>query len=105
RADILRTLSKKTPLAADVDLDMIAADQRCSGFSGADLAGLVREASVTALRLAVFARNSAAPTMAPGSPTIVVTHEHFDAALQRTAPSVSAADMRRYESLRKLYGN
>ncbi|KAJ2079047.1 Ribosome biogenesis ATPase rix7 [Coemansia sp. RSA 988] len=105
RADILRTLSKKTPLAPDVNLDMVAADQRCSGFSGADLAGLVREASVTALRLAVFSRNAAAATAAPDNPAIIVTYEHFEAALQRTAPSVSAADMRRYDSLRKLYGS
>ncbi|KAJ2607522.1 Ribosome biogenesis ATPase rix7 [Coemansia sp. RSA 1365] len=105
RGDILRTLAKKTPLAADVDLDVVAADQRCSGFSGADLAGLVREASVVALRLAVFSRKSDATAMTAGSPGIVVTREHFDAALERTAPSVSAADMRRYESLRKLYGN
>ncbi|KAJ2878818.1 Ribosome biogenesis ATPase rix7, partial [Coemansia asiatica] len=109
RADILRTLTKKTPLASDVDLAAVAADTRCQGFSGADLAGLIREASVAALR-SVFYREeqsgsaSDCPPSAASSRQIQVTREHFQTALQRTSPSVSAADMRRYDSLRKLYG-
>ncbi|KAI9505621.1 Ribosome biogenesis ATPase rix7 [Coemansia spiralis] len=110
RADILRTLSKKTPLAKDVDLDEIAFDERCSGFSGADLAGLVREASVSALRFVNFNDpKSSFESFPEGSMKnhldILVTKEHFNTALSRTSPSVSAADMKRYESLRKLYGN
>ncbi|KAJ2244605.1 Ribosome biogenesis ATPase rix7 [Coemansia sp. RSA 455] len=108
RADILRTLSKRTPLADDVCLDTIAAHERCNGFSGADLAGLIREASVAALRSVFFGKSSdatEAAECASAKPSIVVTMEHFSDALLRTSPSVSATDMRRYESLRKLYGN
>ncbi|KAJ2861830.1 Ribosome biogenesis ATPase rix7 [Coemansia aciculifera] len=108
RADILRTLSKRTPLADDVCLDTIAAHERCNGFSGADLAGLIREASVAALRSVFFGKNSDKTEVADSTsvkPSIVVTMEHFSDALLRTTPSVSATDMRRYESLRKLYGN
>ncbi|KAJ2397576.1 Ribosome biogenesis ATPase rix7 [Coemansia sp. RSA 2559] len=112
RADILRTLSKNTPLSDDVDLAEIAGDERCTGFSGADLAGLIREASVMALRSVFFkqgADNDGASTPMNASLTnpparIAVTKDHFNVALSRTAPSVSASDMKRYESLRKLYG-
>ncbi|KAJ2695488.1 Ribosome biogenesis ATPase rix7 [Coemansia sp. IMI 209128] len=108
RADILRTLSKRTPLAKDVCLDTIAMHERCNGLSGADLAGLIREASVAALRSVFFGKDLGATEAvgcAPVKPSIVVTMEHFNDALLRTTPSVSATDMRRYESLRKLYGN
>ncbi|KAJ1904545.1 Ribosome biogenesis ATPase rix7 [Coemansia sp. IMI 209127] len=112
RADILRTLSKNTPLSDDVDLAEIAGDERCTGFSGADLAGLIREASVMALRSVFFKQgvdNDGISTPMNASLTkppsrIAVTKEHFNAALSRTVPSVSASDMKRYESLRKLYG-
>ncbi|KAJ2630455.1 Ribosome biogenesis ATPase rix7 [Coemansia sp. RSA 1290] len=103
RAEILRTLSKKTPLGPDVDLREIACDRRCEGFSGADLSGLVRSASEAALRSVLFGADA---TAAPSErPAIVVSRAHFDMALQRTTPSVSASDMKRYESLRKLYGS
>ncbi|KAJ1731763.1 Ribosome biogenesis ATPase rix7 [Coemansia biformis] len=108
RAEILRTLAKKTPLGDDVDLAAVAADNRCDGFSGADLAGLVREASVAALRAVVFnsgpAGTGLAAQQAPRG-QIRVTGEHFAVALGRTAPSVSATDMKRYEALRRLYGS
>ncbi|KAJ1885764.1 Ribosome biogenesis ATPase rix7 [Kickxella alabastrina] len=106
RADILRTLSKNTPLAADVDLCAIASDERCEGLSGADLAGLIREASVAALHSVFFSEDcDAAAASATSGHGLQVTREHFRTALLRTSPSVSAADMRRYESLRKLYGS
>ncbi|KAJ2161480.1 Ribosome biogenesis ATPase rix7 [Coemansia sp. RSA 552] len=105
RAEILRTLSKKTPLGPDVDMETVARDPRCEGFSGADLAGLVREASVTALRSVILGPGAAALAGRPlAEQKLTVTADHFAAALQRTSPSVSAADMRRYEALRKQYG-
>ena len=50
RAAILRTLTRKTPLAPGVDVMAIGESGRCNGFSGADLSSLVREACVAALR-------------------------------------------------------
>jgi ribosome biogenesis ATPase len=50
RFEILKTLTKKTPLRSDVDLKEIGTSEFCDGFSGADLAALVREAAVAALR-------------------------------------------------------
>jgi transitional endoplasmic reticulum ATPase len=48
RAAILRAAAKNTPLGAGVDLDAVAADT--DGYSGADLAELVREAALAAMR-------------------------------------------------------
>jgi ribosome biogenesis ATPase len=110
RAAILKTLTRKTPLAPEVDVDAIAFSSRCSGFSGADLASLVREACVAALKgnMAAFARADAADKKnaaagkaenAPAPP--LVTSAHFDAAFARVQPSVSSADQRRYDELRR----
>ena len=49
-ASILKTLTRKTPIAADVRIERIALSAACEGFSGADLASLVREACVAALK-------------------------------------------------------
>lgn len=94
RADILRTQASRTPLGADVDLVAIAEDVRADGFSGADLSALVREAAVMSL-------NEAFAQAEPGPP--VVAARHFDAALSKVVPSVSAAQRRKYEALRSRY--
>ena len=48
RAQILRVHTSKTPMAPDVDIDVIA--RGTPGFSGADLANLVNEAALLAAR-------------------------------------------------------
>ena len=53
RVSILRTQMKRTPLCPDVDLQSIGQSPRIQGFSGADLAALVREASVLSLKVHV----------------------------------------------------
>jgi cell division protease FtsH len=66
REQILRVHSKKRPLDQNVDLQIIA--QHTYGFSGADIANLVNEASINA------ARKTDATT---------ITAEDFDAAIDR----------------------
>ena len=61
RTEILRTTTKKMPLADDVSLEAVAADPRAEGLSGADLAGLTREAAMLGLRDAMAAAAAAAP--------------------------------------------
>ena len=51
RASILQALTKRTPLAPDVDLHTLGCSPHMQGFSGADLAALVREAAVTSLKV------------------------------------------------------
>ncbi len=48
RAEILRAAAKRTPLGPGVDLDAVAAGT--DGYSGADLAALIREAALAAMR-------------------------------------------------------
>ena len=51
RGSILQALTRRTPLAVDVDVRAVGASPACQGFSGADLAALVREACICALKV------------------------------------------------------
>ncbi|XP_023246991.1 nuclear valosin-containing protein-like [Copidosoma floridanum] len=96
RADILRAVTKngtKPKLSREVDLEIVANDNRCNGFTGADLAALVKEAGNEVLREII----SDLPT------TPEICSRHIYAAFDRIQPSVQKKDLQRYESLRKLY--
>ena len=56
RVAILQAQAMRTPLAPDVDLQSIGQSPRVEGFSGADLAALVREAAVLSLKVCHFHR-------------------------------------------------
>ncbi|GFR52366.1 hypothetical protein Agub_g14925, partial [Astrephomene gubernaculifera] len=92
RVSILNALVRRTPMEADVDLRAVGLDGRCEGFSGADMAALVREAAVLALKESMAA--------GPGAPAPRVAARHFEKALGRVQPSVSRRDRRAYEALR-----
>ncbi|GAB4818827.1 hypothetical protein N2152v2_005873 [Parachlorella kessleri] len=94
RVSILQALSRKTPLAGDVDMSVIGMSARLTGFSGADLAALVREACVCSLKESMTGGVSA------GGVTPQVTMRHFELAMQRVQPSVSRNDQRMYDALR-----
>ncbi|PWN35414.1 AAA-domain-containing protein [Meira miltonrushii] len=108
RIKILMTLTQKTPLqrqegqfaesmqsfGAEVQAD------RCDGFSGADLAALVREASVLALREKLKVRKELIANIRNANLQVLVGIPHFHAALDKTQPSVGVAQRRKYESLR-----
>jgi ribosome biogenesis ATPase len=64
--------------------------QACEGFSGADLAALVREAQLCALRLAISSGTTN---------KIEITSDDFDLALSKVFPSVSKKDELKYQSL------
>ena len=89
RVAILNTLTRRTPIASDVRVDQIALSRSCEGFSGADLAALVREACVAALK----------STTLRSTPT--VTTKHFEEAFTKVQPSVSKSDHARYDELRR----
>ncbi|SPO21583.1 related to RIX7 - AAA-type ATPase required for biogenesis and nuclear export of 60S ribosomal subunits [Ustilago trichophora] len=118
RLEILRTITSKTPLSDEVDLQSIAYDAKLEGFSGADLAALVREAAVLALRETILFHNSQPAFTVPQPKKgkgkkgedegvkVIVMHSHFVAALSKIQPSVSAQQRRKYLSLRqKLQGS
>jgi ribosome biogenesis ATPase len=107
RAEILRAVTRKTPLAPDVDLDKIARDEKSEGLSGADLSALVREAAVSALRELFDSIDLDGPAIEPAQPQAegqaVVQMRHFETALRKANPSVSRQQRRRFEALRKKF--
>ncbi|EER06132.1 AAA ATPase, putative [Perkinsus marinus ATCC 50983] len=88
RADILATLLKKLPVSDDVDVKELGA--RTVRFSGADLANLVREASMRAVKRII--QDGKGQSMN----TELITVEDFTDVLGKLSPSVSEADERRY---------
>lgn len=92
RVSILKAATRRTPLAPEVALDKVGLDQRCTGYSGADCALLVREAQEACLRQAIT----------QGAP-LVLQPAHFEEALTRVLPSVTQRDEQRYEALHALF--
>ncbi|KAF8474978.1 P-loop containing nucleoside triphosphate hydrolase protein [Kalaharituber pfeilii] len=113
RSEILKTLTRKrTPLAPDVDLDSIAADERCDGFSGADLAALVREAAMNTLKRNVFVEmvrgdgrvEPGVNEVQDGGQEFVVEAVDFERAFQAVKPSVSKEQRGQYRKLATKFG-
>ncbi|STZ41439.1 vesicle-fusing ATPase [Mycolicibacterium gilvum] len=68
RTQILRTAGKSVPLAADVDLEVLAAD--LDGYSAADCVALLREAALTAMRRSIDAADVTADDVARARETV-----------------------------------
>lgn len=83
RTQILRTAGKSVPLAADVDLEVLAAD--LDGYSAADCVALLREAALTAMRRSIDAAD--------------VTADDVSRARETVRPSLDPAQV---ESLRQF---
>ncbi|MDO8123970.1 MAG: hypothetical protein Q6364_06290, partial [Candidatus Hermodarchaeota archaeon] len=81
RHEILQVHSRNMPLGKDVDLEELA--KITEGYSGADLANLVREAGMYAIR-----SEEALST---------VNLKHFEAALEKIKPSVTPEMLKAYE--------
>jgi len=88
RLEILKTLSRKTPLDPDVDLQVISSDSRCEGYSGADLAALVRESAVTALRYTVYSQGITSKHTMAKDYKITVKQKHFIESFSKICASV-----------------
>lgn len=105
RADILRALTKnrtQPPLAEDVDLGVIA--RLTEGYTGADLAGLVRQASLQTLKdsIAACAEDDKSPI--DSEEAVQVAQAHFLEAIRNIKPSVNEEDKKHYERLKRKYG-
>ncbi|KAG7099734.1 hypothetical protein E1B28_001550 [Marasmius oreades] len=120
RGEIVRTMTRKVPLGvnegerkeeeARKNVESFVRE-RCDGYTGADLAALVREAGVTALKrtLGMFEKMEEDNMAADGSPvqrpTVVVLPQDFMLALDKVTPSVGSVQRKKYEALRsKLSG-
>lgn len=119
KLDVIKTLlkSNNTPLAPDVDVIKIVSDERCRNFSGADLAALVRESSVLALKRKFFHTDEIQSVLdnnldkefsdmsvGVASDEVIVTMNDFELALRKIKPSVSDRDRLKYNKLNKKMG-
>ena len=82
RRDVLGIHVRETPTTADVDLDALA--DRTDGYSGGDLAALVREAAMIAIEDGIVGEDATA--------RVSVGAEHFERALAETAPSAGDSE-------------
>lgn len=107
RAEIFSTLVRKLPLSRAGGSEGVDGGgvkekmaelvrERCEGYSGADLAALVREAGVLALRRTLGALASDDGRVEE----VKVEMGDFEKAVAKVQPSVSAAQRRRYDALR-----
>ncbi|XP_055686095.1 nuclear valosin-containing protein-like [Lutzomyia longipalpis] len=99
RCDILKALTKngtEPRLAEDVDLEELAV--LTEGYTGADLAGLLRQAAMKALEEYLLITTD-------DSDDIKVTKKNFLQALDETKPSVSSEELEKYEKLRIQYSS
>ncbi|XP_059075802.1 cell division control protein 48 homolog C [Cryptomeria japonica] len=97
RVSILKTLTRKRPLSAEVDLNYIGHSQSCENFSGADLAALVNEACMCALQERITTAVEADSDVRKYA--LVVNLSHFEQAFKRVVPSVSKAQRHYYEQV------
>ena len=84
RRAILRVHTREKPLAADVDLDGVAA--RTAGYSGADLAAVCREAAMQAVRAVADAYPGAEAN--DHADEVSLTAAQFESALDAVSPSL-----------------
>ena len=68
-------------LGTDVNLKTLGESTECAGYTGADLAALVREAGIEALKELMTTNNTSAK--------LVVSSRHFSKAVATIRPSVS----------------
>ncbi|XP_055437945.1 nuclear valosin-containing protein-like isoform X1 [Bubalus kerabau] len=97
RLAILKTITKngtKPPLDADVNLEAIAGDLRCDGYTGADLSALVREASICALKQEMARQKSGSE-----KGELKISQKHFEEAFKKVKSSISQEDRAMYDAL------
>ncbi|TFK82699.1 AAA-domain-containing protein [Polyporus arcularius HHB13444] len=116
RAEIVRKMTRKVPLgsiATGASPDAIQQKieelvrERCEGYSGADLAALVREAGVAALKRMLGALDAMDGGQYASHPKedqrVLVSVDDFVQGLDKVQPSVSVAQRRKYEALRSKF--
>lgn len=108
RFEVLKTHTKRTPIdsATYEEISSIVTSTACDGYSGADIAALVREASALALK-SVFSTLSTngegGDEPMDGGRSITVSVDNFREAAKKTRPSVSREQKAKYERLRDRY--
>jgi ribosome biogenesis ATPase len=107
RFEVLKTHTKRTPIDSSSydEISSIVTSSACDGYSGADIAALVREASALALKsvFSTLPTNGGGDEPMDGGRNISVSVENFREAAKKTRPSVSREQKAKYERLRDRY--
>ena len=106
RCSILETITKNLKLDKDIELNKINMDKRMEGFSGADIAALVREAQLHALKRL---NEKEKEKIKKGNNDMndkeevefKINMSDFEYSLNNILPSVSLNDKKKYENLKK----
>ena len=102
RCSILKTITKDLKLSTDVDFEKINKDKRMEGFSGADIAALVRESQLHALkRLNQKEKEKENKKENEDIEEFKINMSDFEYSLGNILPSVSLNDKKKYENLKK----
>ncbi|WP_297074129.1 CDC48 family AAA ATPase [Thermococcus sp.] len=102
RLEIFKVHTRKVPLAEDVNLEELA--KRTEGYTGADIAAVVREAAMLAMRRALQEG-----IIKPGMKAdeirrrVKVTMKDFEEALKKIGPSVSKETMEYYRKMQEQF--
>lgn len=95
RLSILQTITKDLPLIKEGDLiNLEAINDKIDGFSGADIAALVREAQLNALKRIKNSNNKSLDL------NFIITNNDFDESIKSIFKSVSDKDKAKYESMK-----
>jgi len=97
RFSILNTIIKKLPLKLKCNLEEIFSGNKLEGYSGADLASLVRETQMTCLRRSMLNSDT------NDNCEIFMEKKDFEISLSKIMPSVSKQDKVKYEMVKKIY--
>jgi transitional endoplasmic reticulum ATPase len=108
RIAILKSLSRKSPIAKNVYMDFIA--DLTDGFSGADLAELFQRAAKAAVREAIEADSQHKALAAENpenmeveDPVPEINRRHFEEALNNARKSVTNLDLNKYDQFRRKF--
>ena len=116
RCSILETITKNLKLDQDIELGKINGDKRMEGFSGADIAALVREAQLHALKRLnekekerikkenenkMENENNNNKAKEKNEVEFRINMSDFEYSLNNILPSVSLNDKKKYENLKK----
>ncbi|WP_277553033.1 CDC48 family AAA ATPase [Halobaculum limi] len=98
---IFEVHTQHKPLADDVDLEKLA--RKTSGYVGADIEAVAREASMNATR--EFIQSVAPEEIGESVGNVRVTMQHFEDALDEVNPSVTEETKQRYEEIEQRFQN
>lgn len=90
RLSILTAISRKIPFDSEINLSQISQSKKLEGYSGADLASLIRESQLTCMKRCIKENKD---------DDYKVKITDFEYALNHIVPSVSKMDKEKYESV------